>query len=150
MSSGDHLSDRVRMVPTLTLAAARRATEAALAAADELGVRIVVVVCDITGDPLTVTRMDGAFRFSIEVAEKKAWTSVTSGAPTSVLAGLFLADPELIHGLSPGVDRLMPVSGGAPVLVDGQAAGAVGVSGATAEQDQHIADAAASAAVTTA
>lgn len=139
------LPDDVRLIPTLTLDGARRATEAAIAFAEELGVHVVIVVCDITGDPLTVTRMDGAFRFSIEVAEKKAWTSVTSGAPTSALAALFLEDPELLHGLAPAVDRLLPVSGGAPVIVDGQVAGAIGVSGATADQDQRIAEAAAAA-----
>lgn len=46
---------------------------------------------------------------------------------------------------SPGVDELMPVGGGTPIVHAGGVVGAVGVSGATEEQDQEIADAAVAA-----
>jgi glc operon protein GlcG len=129
--------------PRLTLAGARQVATAALEAAAGLGVSVVVCVCDPAGDPIVTMRMDGAFKFSFPVAVKKAWSAAAAGVPTSALATQFLGDPALLHGLAPKVDELIAVGGGAPVLVDGRVAGAVGISGATEEQDQHLADAAA-------
>ena len=100
-----------------------------------------------SGSPLAMLRMDGAPLFSVEVAEKKAWTAAASGARTADLRTVFGADPALLHGLAPMVDRLLAVGGGAPIRVDdpsnGGVAGAIGVSGATEDQDQQIADLAA-------
>lgn len=132
-------------VPTVTAAGARAAIDAALAEAESLGVRVVISVVDRGGNPLALLRMDGAFLFSVEVAEKKAWTAAAAGIPTDRLRAGFNADPTLLHGLAPKIDRLMAVGGGAPIVIDGQVAGAVGVSGATEDQDQQIATAAATA-----
>ncbi len=130
-------------MPNLTADGARAAIDAAVTEAGLLGVRVVFAVVDRGGNPLGLLRMDGAFLFSVEVAEKKAWTAAASGLRTDVVRGAFLADPTLLHGLARKIDRLMAVGGGTPVLVDGQVAGAVGVNGATEAQDQQIADAAA-------
>jgi glc operon protein GlcG len=130
-------------VPTITAAGARAAIDAAVALAEELGVRVVISVVDRGGNPLALLRMDGAFLFSVEVAQKKAWTAAAAGIPTDRLRAGFNQDPTLLHGLAPKVDQLVAVGGGTPVLIDGQVAGAVGVSGATEEQDQQIANTAA-------
>lgn len=130
-------------VPNITAAGARAAIDAAVAEAERLGVRVVIAVADRGGNPVALLRMDGAFLFSVEVAEKKAWTAAAAGVRTDLLRGAFNGDPTLLHGLAPKVERLMAVGGGAPILVDGVVAGAVGVSGATEEQDQQIADTAA-------
>lgn len=132
-----------RSVPELTAEGAHRVVAVAEAAAGQLGVGIVVYVVDRGGNPLAMMRMDGAPRFSVEVAHKKAWTAASSGSRTDVLRDVFNADPTLVHGLQGGVDMLMAVGGATPILIDGELAGAVGVSGATEEQDQQIADAAA-------
>lgn len=132
-------------VPNITAAGARAAIDAALAEAEQLGVRVVIAVVDRGGNPLALLRMDGAFLFSVEVAEKKAWTAVASGIGTHLLREAFNGSPTLLHGLGPKIDRLMAVGGGIPVTIDGQLAGAVGVSGATEEQDQQIAEAGAAA-----
>lgn len=137
----DHIASCAR----ITAAGARVATDAAFRHAAELGVAVVVVVTDAAGDVVSVVRGDGAFKFSLEVARKKAWTAATAGASTDALAAGFVASPTLLHVLTPGVDDLMPVGGGAPVMHAGAVIGAVGVSGATEEQDQQIADAAVAA-----
>lgn len=129
--------------PRLTLAGAQQIAAAALEAATNLGVRVVVCVCDPAGDPILTMRMDGAFKFSVPIAAKKAWTAAAAGVPTSNLAAQFLDDPALLHGVAPKVDELIAVGGGAPVLVDQRVAGAVGISGATEAQDQDVADTAA-------
>lgn len=130
-------------VPDLTSEGAQQAVAVAIAAAGQLEVGIVVFVVDRGGHPLALVRMDAAPRFSVEVAHKKAWTAASSGSRTDMLRDVVNADPALLHGLQPGVEMFMAVGGGAPILVGGELAGAVGVSGATEDQDQQIADAAA-------
>jgi glc operon protein GlcG len=132
----------IESVPNLTAAGARLLIDAAVAEADGLGVAVVIAVVDRGGNPLALLRMDGAPLFSVEVAEKKAWTAAAGRGPTDAMREVFNADPTLIHALAPKVDRLMAVGGGAPVRVDGAVAGAVGVSGASEAQDQQIANAA--------
>ncbi len=139
------MSEHAVSVPNLTAAGARVAIDAAVAEAESLGAQVVVSVVDRGGNPIALLRMDGAFLFSVEVAEKKAWTAIASGIPTDRLRAGFNADPTLLHALAPKIDRLMAVGGGVPVVIDGQIAGALGVSGATEEQDAQIADAGANA-----
>jgi glc operon protein GlcG len=52
---------------------------------------------------------------------------------------------QLFHGMIARGD-LVPFGGGVPLIIDGQLAGAVAVSGATSSQDHEIADRAVSAA----
>ncbi len=129
-----------RQVPTLTADGARRLVDRAITRAGELGVAVVVVACDRGGHPVSMLRMDGAPLFSSTVARKKAWTAAAAGARTCDLRDAFVADPGLLHALGPHVEELMTVGGATPVVVGGEVAGAIGVSGATEEQDQDIAD----------
>ena len=76
---------------------------------------------------------------------KKARTAAAAPARSADIAAQFSADPVLLHALAPKVDELMAVGGATPILVDGVAAGAVGVSGAAEAQDQEIAGEAAAA-----
>ena len=131
--------------PRLTFQGAQRLIEAARRHAESIGVAVVIHVCDPAGDPLAMARLDGSPKFSITVAAKKAWTAAAAGAPTGPLGAAFLADPVLLHGVAANVDDLIPVGGGVPVLVDGAVAGAIGVSGATEQQDHEIATAAVAA-----
>lgn len=131
--------------PRLTLAGAEALVEAALTAADDLGVAVVIHVCDPAGDPLALRRMDDSPKFSITIAAKKAWTAAAAGVSTAALAVDFLADPSLLHGVAGNVDDLITVGGGVPVVVAGRVAGAIGVSGATEQQDHEIAEAAVTA-----
>jgi uncharacterized protein GlcG (DUF336 family) len=128
--------------PRLTLDGAHRLITAARAEAAALGVDVVVHVCDPGGHPIAMVRMDASPTFSIEIARKKAWTAAAAGASTASLAADFLREPSLLHGVAGNVDELITVGGGVPVQVDGRVAGAIGVSGATEEQDHEIARAA--------
>ncbi len=137
----------VMNVPRLTLSGARSVVDAALEHARALGVHVVIHVCDPAGDPLAMVRMDGSPKFSITIAAKKAWTAAAAGVPTSEIGADFLVDATLLHGIAANVDESIPVGGGVPVLVAGEVAGAVGVSGATEQQDHEIAEAAAAIAL---
>ncbi|MDO8363120.1 MAG: heme-binding protein [Actinomycetota bacterium] len=129
----------------LSLAGAQQVLDAAIAAAGEIGVAVCVAVCDGGGNPLASARMDGAPVLSVQIAADKAW-SVTSfgGLPTNSWWPLIEGQPALVHGIT-HTPRLVIFGGGEPVRVRGSLAGAVGVSGGSAEQDTAIAAAAAAA-----
>lgn len=133
---------KITSAPRLTLAGADALVTAARQKAEELGVSVIVHVADAGGHPIAMVRMDGSPTFSVVVAAKKAWTAAASGVDTRLLATDFVGDDTLLHGVSGNVDELIPVGGGVPVLIDGEVAGAIGVSGATEEQDHEIARAA--------
>ena len=131
-------------VPRLTLDGAQSVVDAARRHAEELGVCVVIHVCDPAGDTIAIARMDGSPKFSVTIAAKKAWTAAAAGVSTAALAADFLGDPALLHGVAANVEELITVGGGVPAVVDGGVAGAIGVSGATEQQDHEIADAAVS------
>lgn len=127
----------------VSAAGARAVLDAALAAAAELEVAVVVWVVDPGGNDVAMTRMDGSPLLSRQIAADKAWTTVAFGRPTTWWSETLAADPSLT-ALGRG-NRLMPVPGGVPLMAGGELVGGVGVSGATAEQDHAIATRAASA-----
>lgn len=131
--------------PTVTLAGARRAIDAAVAHAAALGVAIVVTVVDAAGHVKASARMDGAPLFSVEISRKKAWTAAAADASTAAMWQDVEGSAVLLHGVQPAVEDFLAIGGGTPLRSSEVVAGAVGVSGATAEQDQEIADAGAAA-----
>ena len=53
-----------------------------------------------------------------------------------LVASPFARLAELLHGIAPGAT---PVEGGIPLMLDGKVLGAIGVSGATSQQDGQVA-----------
>ena len=80
--------------------------------------------------------MDGAPYTSAEGAVQKARNAAEGGHPTT-----FFEEPLNAGRYSMLKMPLYPLEGGIPVIVDGQCAGAIGVSGALLEPDAAIADA---------
>jgi len=134
---------KTRATTRLTLDGADSVVDAARAHASALDVAVVIHVCDPAGDPLAMARMDGSPKFSIEIARKKAWTAAAAEAATADLAAEFIGSPTLLHGVAGNVDELITVGGGVPIRVGGAVVGAIGVSGATEQQDHEIASTAA-------
>ena len=102
--------------------------------------RVPVAVCviDIHGNIVLKHRMSGAPAFSIEISERKAYTSALVGLRTADLFPLVQPGQELfaLMGLSGG--RFCSMGGGAPLTSEGQLVAGVGVSGGTVEQDVSI------------
>jgi len=129
----------------LSLGAAQRVADAAIADAHSKDVAACVAICDPAGTPILTLRMDGAPRLCAGIALNKAYTvAAFNGMPTDKWWPLLADDPALAHGF-PHTPRLIVFPGGVPVHVDGALVGAVGVSGGSTEQDQEIAQAGASA-----
>jgi uncharacterized protein GlcG (DUF336 family) len=104
------------------------------------GAKVPVAVCviDIHGNIILKHRMNGAPAFSIELSERKAYTSALVGLRTAEIAPLVQPGQELfpLMGLSGG--RFCSMGGGAPLTNEGQLVAGVGVSGGTVEQDVNI------------
>ncbi len=123
----------------ITMEAAIEVIDGCITEARNIGVAVVVTVVDPAGEQVAFTRMDGAPMLSIGIAADKAWSVAAFGRPTTWWAEAMAADPSLA-ALSNN-NRLMPVPGGVPLDHDGEMIGAVGVSGATADEDQRVAEA---------
>lgn len=128
-------------VPVLTLEGAQRVLDASLKHARSIGVPVCVAVSDRSGVLLAFARMDGAPHMSAAIAQDKAYTvAAFAGLPTHQWYDMIKDDPPVLAGIVK-TDRLIVFGGGMPVMADGTLAGAVGVSGGSAEQDRAIAEA---------
>ena len=105
-------------------------------------VPVAVCIIDTHGNMILKHRMSGAPAFSIELSERKAYTSALVGLRTADLSPLVQPGQELfpLMGLSGG--RFCSMGGGAPLANEGQLVAGVGVSGGTVEQDVSILEAA--------
>jgi uncharacterized protein GlcG (DUF336 family) len=106
-------------------------------------VPVAVTVIDIHGNVVLTHRMTGAPAFSLELAERKAYTSALIGIRTADLVPLVQPGAELYPLLAVSGGRYSAMGGGVPLTSDeGEAIGGAGVSGGTTEQDIAIVEAA--------
>jgi glc operon protein GlcG len=116
--------------------------QAAVAKAQELQVKLSVAVCDTGGNLIAFDRMDGTIVVSATVAQGKAAAAAGFGRPSGALA----ADSPVIQAVIAATGgRMLPARGAVPVVKAGEVVGAIGASGATAEQDEQCAQAGAAA-----
>jgi uncharacterized protein GlcG (DUF336 family) len=126
--------------PQIHWQAAAKATAAATARAEDLGIKINVAVVDKGGNLLAFQRMNGAFLHSIDISIDKAYTAAGFGFPTSQWMDEIRELPQLREGIVQR-DRLVIFGGGLPIQQDGQVIGGIGVSGGSEEQDELCAKA---------
>lgn len=105
-------------------------------------VPVSVSVVDIHGNILLLHRMSAAPAFSMEISERKAYTSALVGVPTAELFSLVQPGQPLfaLGGLAGG--KFCAMGGGLPVKREGALVAGIGVSGGTVEQDVAIVEAA--------
>jgi uncharacterized protein GlcG (DUF336 family) len=103
---------------------------------------VAVTVIDTHGNVVLTHRMPGAPAFSLELAERKAYTSALVGMRTADLVPLVQPGAELYPLLAVSGGRYSAIGGGVPLTSEGQLIGGVGVSGGTTEQDVAIVEAA--------
>lgn len=124
--------------PGPTMAEALNALEATRAAAAKIGVVLSCAVVDSRGDLIAVARMDGARFFTTDVARGKAQVSAMFGQPSGAMAQ-FGASPFFSNLNTAAQGRLYPIQGALPIMRAKQLIGAIGCSGATAQQDEDAA-----------
>jgi len=123
----------------LSLTEAQSIAELARAHGERIGVAMNIAVVDAGGHLITFLRMDKAILGSIEIALKKAKTSVLFNNPSEALweyckpGGPAPATEDTNGGL-------IPYAGGLPIqAADGSLVGAIGVSGGMPAQDGEVA-----------
>jgi uncharacterized protein GlcG (DUF336 family) len=104
---------------------------------------VAVTVIDTHGNVVLTHRMTGAPAFSLDLAERKAYTSALVGMSTADLAPLVQPGADLYPLLAVSGGRYSAIGGGVPLTSDdGQVIAGVGVSGGTIEEDTAIVEAA--------
>lgn len=112
--------------------------QAAKRKAQEMGLNVVISVVDPRGDLVTMSRMDGAPYRSIAVSRGKAFASVEYGVPSGELAER--ANNPVMRALMVIENgRFIPQQGAVPIKQGNELQGAVGVSGASSQDDEIIA-----------
>ncbi len=133
---------------SLDLEDARRILAAATQKAVTIGQPMNIAVVCAGGYLLAFERMANAWLGSVDIAQKKAWTSRAFNITTEDLGKNSQSGNQFfgIHASNDG--KVMIFAGGIPITKEGKVIGAIGVSGGSGEQDQAVA--AAGAAVITA
>ena len=127
-------------------AAARQMMDAAREKATEVGKPVSVAIVDAGGNLMALERLGDAPSATVIVAEGKAVASAVMGRDSGRLEAMAQSLPLIINSLMLRyAGRFVPAQGGVVVREDGDVVGAVGVSGATSEEDEAIARAGAEA-----
>ena len=122
--------------PLLTVEDARAIAAAAEAEALKNNWAVTIAIVDGGGHLLWLQRLDGAAPISAEIAPAKARTAALGRRESKVYEDMI--NGGRVSFLSAPVLQGM-LEGGVPILVDGQCAGAVGVSGVKSTEDAQIA-----------
>ncbi|WP_423823736.1 heme-binding protein [Salinisphaera sp. SPP-AMP-43] len=124
--------------PTLTLDEVNHILDAAQREAESNGWPVAISVVDDGGHPLALRRLDDCAPMGSYIATEKARSAALGRKETQAFEDMinggrsaFLSVPELKGTMT----------GGVPIVVDGQIAGAVGVSGVKPDQDAQTAKA---------
>lgn len=120
---------------SLTLDAAQKIAAASLAEARANNLNLVIAIVDDGGHLITLSRMETAQYGSVDVAIAKAKTAAAFRRPTKLFEDMAKSRPTLAT-----IANASLLEGGVPIIHNGQVIGAVGISGATAQQDTQVAE----------
>jgi uncharacterized protein GlcG (DUF336 family) len=107
-----------------------------------IGVPVTVSVVDIHGNLVLKQRMQGAPVLSLEMSERKAYTSALLRMRTAELTPLVQPGQPLYTLTSVSSGRFVALGGGIPIRQENEVIAGFGVSGGTTEQDISIAESA--------
>ncbi|MCM3879983.1 MAG: heme-binding protein [Vicinamibacterales bacterium] len=127
--------------PPVTLEAARKIAQPAIAEARKNGWTMAVAIVDPAGDLVYFERMDNTQLGSVNTAIAKARSAARFKRPTKAFQDMVASGGEGLRAL--GLDGAIVVEGGIPLVMDGKIVGAIGTSGGTSAQDGQCAKAAA-------
>ena len=106
--------------------------------AAQLGVKVSVCVVDAGGNPVALARMDGANILSPDIARGKAFTAVAFKSHSKEMAERMKDRPVAALGLTQvSGNRVVLLPGGVLAKKGDEIIGAVGVSGASSDQDHE-------------
>jgi uncharacterized protein GlcG (DUF336 family) len=135
-----YLMKEIQMMDLLALA--KTVADRVEEEATEVKVPVAVCVIDIHGNVVLTHRMGGAPAFSLEIAERKAYTSALVRVRTADLLPLVQPGQPLYPLSMMSGGRYSALGGGVPLSNEGEVVAGVGVSGGTVDQDVAIVEAA--------
>jgi glc operon protein GlcG len=125
-------------IATIGQAEATLAIEVIAAEVGRRGKAAVIAVADAYGEIIGLLRMDRASITSATIAQHKAFTAAREGRPSKDI-GTRIRDVERGHDIAYfGDARYIGWGGGLPVMINGQSAGAVAMSGLPEAEDIDI------------
>ena len=136
---------QLRQVNDLSLAAANKLANAAVAACQAQGRHIAVSVLDRGGSIVAVQRADGVGPHNTAASGRKAYTALSTKNDTQALAVAARGNPDMANLTS--LPELLLLGGGLPLRAKGEVVGAIGVAGGGGAQPDRACALAALAAV---
>lgn len=120
---------------------AQKLVQTAKQKAEQMGVKVSIAIVDQSGRKVMVAKMDEAGWLTPDIATAKANAATAFRRDGRALFELANSNPALLGGL-PTLSKgeFMLVKGSAVFSNAGGIIGAIGISGATADEDQEIAD----------
>ncbi|MEN2359960.1 GlcG/HbpS family heme-binding protein [Levilactobacillus brevis] len=115
--------------------------DAAVARADELKVGVTICIMDQATVPQMLYHMPNANLVSSTLAPKKAWSAIAMKEPTKEISKDIQPGAPLYQMETMLDGKLVSFPGGIPLVINGTAIGAIGVSGGLIEEDQSICEA---------
>lgn len=135
----------IPIASSLTLALANRILSEALRLGREHGLLpLAVAVLDAGGQVVSFQREDGCGVLRHDIAHGKAWGALGMGMATRQIRDRLLNRPSFLAALATASNgRFIPTPGGVLIVnAQGQAIGAVGISGDASDKDEFCAIAA--------
>lgn len=124
----------------VTLAQAQEWITKVCAKAALLGVKVSAVVVDSGGNPVASSRMDGAGILTPDIARAKAFTAIAYKSHSKDITERMKDRPAVALGLTQvSGNRVVFLPGGVLVKKGDEILGAIGVSGASSDQDHECA-----------
>lgn len=114
----------------------------AIAAANTVGIPVVIALVDRHGNPILTYRMPDALLVSIDLAPKKAYTAVALKCATHELSASIQPGTDLFQLEASSGGRVVTFGGGYPLYRNGVLIGGFGISGGTVAEDMTVAQAA--------
>jgi uncharacterized protein GlcG (DUF336 family) len=125
----------------LTLEAAVKIAAAAEAEAAKNNWNVSIAIVDEGGHLVLLHKRDNTQYGSIDISIQKAQTAAGFKRATKVFEDAIAGGRTAILG----IEQVLPLEGGVPLVFNGQIVGAIGVSGVTSQQDGVVAKAGADA-----
>jgi len=128
-------------IKRLDISDARLVIAGARAKAEEIGVPMGIAVTDESGALIAYEKMDGAKVLSAPFAIDKSYTATHTRKGTHELNEANQPGSPT-HGLASALGgRMLVLSGGLPIILDGEVVGGIGVSSGSPTQDLKVATA---------
>jgi len=123
--------------PPITLEQAKKVAAAAEAEMQKIGQHQAIAIVEPSGDLVYFERMEGSSYAHIQLAESKARSAARFKAPTQAFQDRVQGNTFLL-----GLEGMIPVGGGVPIVSGGKIIGAIGVAGAPiSPPDEQVAKA---------